>query len=119
MEERKQPTWDRKCYYDNEGVEIEEGDLLEIFHFIHYQRRRKCYMYHVAVMEEYNGLFMWGGRDYNAPKSHYNLIAIANKETGVLPGVRIISKPNWETADQKRKEGFARIKLLSPQKAPA
>lgn len=119
MEERKQPTWDRKCYYDQEGVEIEEGDLLEVFHFIHYRRRRKHYMYQVAVWQEFNGLFMWGGKDYNADKAHYNLVACADKETGILRGYRILHKPNWETADQKRLEGAARIKLLSQQKAPA
>lgn len=109
MEERKQPAWDKPCYYDKDGVEIEEGDLLEVFHFIHYRHRRKCYMYHVAVWQEYKGLWMWGGRDYNAEKAHYNLSAVANKETSILPGYRIIAKPKWETADQKRKEGRKRI----------
>jgi hypothetical protein len=109
-----QPKWDLSVYYDKNGVEIENGDLLEIFHFIHYERRRKCYMYHVAILEDYMGFSVWRGRDYNAPKSHYNLHAVADKETGFIWHARILSKPKWETSDQKRKEGRKRLKINTP-----
>ena len=113
MTDRPQPNWDRKCYYDKNGIEIEEGDLLKVYHFRHYLRRRKIYMYQVAVWREYKGLYMWGGKDYNAEKAHYNLYAVADKGTGILKGYEIISKPNFETEETKRKEGRIRIKQLT------
>lgn len=48
LEQRKDNT-----YYDKNGEQILEGDLLKVFHFIG-ARRKKHYMYQVVVMEDIN-----------------------------------------------------------------
>ena len=48
LEQRKDNT-----YYDKNGEQILEGDLLKVFHFIGV-RRKKHYMYQVVVMEDSN-----------------------------------------------------------------
>lgn len=48
LEQRKDNT-----YYDKNGKQILVGDLLKVFHFIG-SRRKKHYMYQVAVMEDSN-----------------------------------------------------------------
>lgn len=100
-------------YYDQNGVEIEEGDLLKVFHFRHQNRKRKMYMYHVAILQESDkGYFWWAGKDYlrKENKGHYWLLAVANKENRIIRGYEIISKPNWENENKLRKEGRNRIK---------
>ena len=36
-------------FRDDNGREIHYGDLLKCFHFVHYRRRRKCYLYFVVI----------------------------------------------------------------------
>lgn len=40
--------------HDCNGRPIEVGDVIKVFHFTHYLRRRKCYMY--KVVTEHKGL---------------------------------------------------------------
>jgi len=101
-------------YYDNNGVEIQEGDLLKIYHFRHYLRRRKMYMYHVAILQDWGeaGLF-WAGKVYHreGKKGHYTFRAVANSDR-ILKGFEVIAKVDPEKEDQLRSEGHKRINQL-------
>lgn len=105
---------ERKCYYDETGLEIQEGDLLKVFHFRHCRRREKIYMYHIAILQEWSGKYWWAGKDYNrsGEKGHYHLRAVADKETGIIRGTRIIASKNWENEDQLKKEAKIRMKNI-------
>jgi hypothetical protein len=103
-----------RTYYDQNGVEIEEGDLLEVFHFIHRRRNRKIFMYHVAVIRD----DYWAGRSYYDNKAHYWLKSVANKETGIIQGCRIIFKQNHEKEERLREEGRKRLQKLSSEHNP-
>jgi len=96
-------------YYDKNGVEIQEGDLLKVYHFRHYLRRRKMYMYHVAVIEQDH----WGGKEYYADKSHYWLKAVADKDR-IIKGTEIIFKQDWENEEKLRATGRKRLKKVLP-----
>lgn len=110
---------ERKCYYDENGMEIQEGDLLKVFHFISYRRRKKEFMYQIVVLEEWNGLYWWGAKDYYVPgdKGHYRLIAVAAKETGIIRGTQIIASKNYENKRVLRSEAKRRMKLLQNKKS--
>jgi hypothetical protein len=96
-------------YYDKNGVEIQEGDLLKVYHFRHYLRRRKMYMYHVAVIEQEH----WAAKEYYADKSHYWLKAVADKDR-IINGTEIIYKPDWENEEKFRSQGRKRLKKVLP-----
>lgn len=110
---------ERKCYYDETGMEIRAGDLLQIYHFRHYRRRQKMYMYHIAILQENPDGLWWAGKEYNRTenKGHYWLFAVANKETGIIRGTRIISHSGdgWKQADRLKKEAKIRLKQLQCQ----
>lgn len=92
-----------EIFFDKNFVEIQEGDLLKVFHFIHYRRRRKVFMYHVVTFEE--GYFK--GKSYHADKSHYFLFTVSNKDN-VITGAEVISKKGWEDEEQLREEARLR-----------
>lgn len=94
-------------YYDEDGMEIQENDLLQVFHFIHYRNRRKVYMYHVAVIED----GYWKGKEYHKNEGHYWLKSVADKQTGIIKGAKIVYKPDWENEDRLRQEAKSRIGL--------
>jgi hypothetical protein len=96
-----------EVFYDKNGVEIQEGDLLKVFHFVHYYRRKKMYMYHVAVLEE--GYF--GGRSYNATEAHYNLKVCADQHN-ILREHEIVCKPDYQNEVRLRREGAQRLQQL-------
>ena len=106
---------ERKCYYDETGMEIGEGDLLQVYHFRHYIRKQKIYMYHVAILEESQGTFWWAGKEYNRHdgRGHYWLKAVANKETGIIRGTKVISTVKWEDWEKRRKAAKTLIKSLT------
>ena|ERR1700743_713253 len=110
---------DRACYYDETGMEIREGDLLQVYHFRHYRRRQKKYMYHIAILQEQPEGYWWSGKEYNRSenKGHYWLKAVANKETGIIKGTRIIASAGmgWEDEDRLRKEAKDRMKKAPHQ----
>lgn len=103
-----------RTYYDQNGMEIGEGDLLQIFHFIHYLRRKKCYMYHVAVIQQTPDGPYWAGKDYNVDgnKGHYWFKAIANKD-GIMRGYRVIHKNDFENEQKYEREARLRRKQLN------
>jgi len=37
---------------DKTGREIKAGDLMKVFHYTHYTRRRKCYLYKLVIEHE-------------------------------------------------------------------
>lgn len=110
---------ERKCYYDETGMEIQEGDLLKVFHFISYRHRKKEFMYQIVVLEEYNGFHWWSAKDYYVPgeKGHYRLFAVASKETGIIRGTRIIASKEYENQYVLRSEAKRRMKLLQNKKS--
>lgn len=79
-------------YFDMYGNEIQEADLLKVWHFREAHRRKIHYMYHIATLEEFNGKLYWGAKEYHRTenKGHYNLRAVANKETRIINGCQVI-----------------------------
>jgi hypothetical protein len=102
---------ERQCYYDENGLEIQVDDLLKVFHFRHYRRKEKIYMYHVAILQESGGTLWWAGKEYQRMenKGHYLMMATADKETGIIKGCQIINKIDWEGLDRLKKEAKLRM----------
>jgi len=117
MSEKILAPKERKCYFDEMGIEIREGDLLKVYHFRHYLHRRKMFMYHIAILQQNKDGYWWAAKEYNreGDKGHYWLLAVANKETGMIMGTQIIASDpkGWEQDDQIRKEGIARLKIFT------
>jgi hypothetical protein len=95
---------DRDFYYDERWNEIHEGDLLRVWHF-RGRRKRIYYMYHIAIKQNisktgttFQDNYWWAGKDYNRNdgKGHYWLKAMANPETGVIKGCRVIARAKWD-----------------------
>jgi len=79
-----------RMYFDELGNEIHEGDLLRVYHFTG-ARKRAYFMYKVArVIHGY-----WYGREYNSDHT-YRLKAVADKETGIIKGTRVIFRNKWD-----------------------
>lgn len=94
-------------FYDKNGVLIQEGDLLKVFHFIG-SRRKRNFMYKIAVVID----------GYMYEKDYYSehkcgLWSISDNY-GVLSGTEIINKRDWENEDKMRKEGKLRMKKHLP-----
>jgi hypothetical protein len=105
-QDNTQPKDQEPCYYDECGNEIMEGDLLRVYHFRHYKRRKLCYMYHVAILVDDRGKLYWQGKEYhrNENKGHYNLRAVADPKTRVIHGTQIIdSKDAMRELSQTKK----------------
>lgn len=89
---------ERSFYYDELGNEIHEGDLLRVYHF-RGSRKRKYYMYHIAIKENWDkdGVW-WAAKDYyrEGNKGHYRLCAIANEDTGIIRGTRVVARKRWD-----------------------
>jgi len=79
-----------RMYFDELGNEIHEGDLLRVFHFVGV-RKRIYFMYKVARLKDGH----WYGCDYNNDHT-YLLKIVADKETGIIKGTRIINRAKWD-----------------------
>jgi len=81
-----------ESYFDECGNEIKEGDLLKVYHFRHYNRRKKCYMYHIVILKEFKEKLWWGAKMYHVSENvgHYNLRAVANPQTRIIYGTVVI-----------------------------
>ena len=103
-----------KNYYDETGMQIEVGDLLQVYHFKG-ARRKRYYMYHIAILQQspdqIDADFYWAGKEYHRTenKGHYWLRSVANKDTGLIKGTRIISKKKFNDEDRLRKEAKQRL----------
>lgn len=78
-----------KCYFDCKGIEVREGDLVKVFHFLTGTEKRKIkhYMYHVVVIE--NNLF--GARHYSCgSKRHYWLKSFKSGEKRIISDIEIV-----------------------------
>ena len=77
-------------------------------------------MYHVAILEESQGTFWWAGKEYNRHdgRGHYWLKAVANKETGIIRGTKVISTVKWEDWEKRRKAAKTLIKSLTTTQSP-
>lgn len=98
-------------YYDKNYLEIEEGDLLKVYHFK--APNRLYFMYQIAVLDNKG---YWKGKSYHVEDNevHYRLLSLANKETRVMPSVEIVCKENyWENEDKLRREARKRKKELT------
>ncbi|WP_312189753.1 hypothetical protein [Sphingobacterium sp.] len=95
LEQRK-----NNIYYDKNGRQILEGDLLKIFHFR--TKSKIHYMYHAAVMEQTKDFPVMSGRDYDADKPHYRFYVIAN-DNRVYEKAEIVSERDWESKRLKIK----------------
>jgi hypothetical protein len=96
---------EKRFYRDETGMRIEEGDLLKVFHFIG-RGKKRYWMYHIAILEDFKGQLFWAGKEYHAEgnKGHYRLMSVADKQNGIIPGYTVISKKSWEMEDALRKE---------------
>lgn len=77
-------------YFDELGNEIHLNDLLRVYHFMG-ARKRKYYMYKVAIIKD----GYWYGKNYSSDHT-YVLMGMADKETKVIRGTRVISRGNPE-----------------------
>lgn len=94
--------------YDETGVKIQDGDLLQVFHFVHYIRREKQYMYKIAkLIDGY-----WYGVDLrsiisdfteNSTDHHKYHLSSQCDERGIIRGTRIIQKQDVFAMDELRK----------------
>lgn len=95
-------------YYDKRGMEIRENDLIKIFHFIHYRRRKKTYMYHVVTLKQNQGKWYFSAREYyKKDDGHYWLKAVADKNN-VLRNCEIIAQYDWENELKYEREAKMR-----------
>lgn len=83
-------------YFDKNGIQILEGDLLKVWHFIG-ARRKINYMYHVAVIEQTKDFPVMSIRDYDKEKPHCRLYVLCDNEERMYKDAEIISERDWET----------------------
>lgn len=82
-------------YFDKKGVQILEGDLLRIYHFIG-SRRKINYMYFVVVIEETKDFPVMAVRNYDSNKPHCRLYVVCDNEQRIWFDAEIIHQRNWE-----------------------
>jgi len=82
-------------FYDKKGIEIEEFDLLKVFHFIG-ARRKKHYMYKwVRVVDGHLvGMHLMSDK----PGNYFALRSIASDDDKLL-NCEIIHSKNWRKLD--------------------
>lgn len=90
-------------YFDKNGIQILEGDLLKVFHFR--KGRRTYYMYHIVVMEQldFPEMTVMSAKDYWADKPHYRLYVLCNNPQRLYFDAEIIYKKNWKSNRKKIK----------------
>lgn len=107
---------ERRFYSDETGMRIEEGDLLQMYHF-RGARKKRYYMYQIAVLQEFGGHLWWAAKDYHVEgnKGHYWLKAVVDKENGIIPGMTVLYKKDaFINEDALRKEARAFWKSKKP-----
>lgn len=93
-------------YYDETGFEINEGDLLQVFHFRHYLRKQKMYMYKVVIIKD--GYYY--GREYNGEHT-YGLWCGAD-ENKIIKGTKVLCCHDLDSYDRLKKEASIRLKNI-------
>jgi len=89
-------------YYDKKGVQILEGDLLKVWHFIG-ARRKVNYMYLVTVIEETKDFPVMSLRDYHSDKPHCRLYVLCDNEQRMCKDAEIVDQRYWEKPRLKLK----------------
>ena len=82
-------------YYDKKGIQILEGDLIRVWHFIG-ARKKVNYMYFVSVIEETKDFPVMSLRSYYSDKPHCRLYVVCDNEQRMYKDAEIIHKRNWE-----------------------